>query len=72
VQGLRGGGGRGADRREGLSVLRWDPDRFRREVRVREEEEGKRALRVIILLSVLALLAGLCLALYLVLAGRKP
>ncbi|MCC6049393.1 MAG: hypothetical protein LM580_01725 [Thermofilum sp.] len=55
-----------------MSVLRWDPDRFRREVRVREEEEGKRALRVIILLSILAPLAGSCLALYLVLAGWKP
>jgi len=53
-------------------VLRWDPDRFRREVRVREEEKERRTLRVIILLSILALLAGSCLALYLVLAGWKP
>jgi hypothetical protein len=55
-----------------LSVLRWDPDGFRREVRVREEEEGKRALRIIALASILALLAGSCLAPYLVLAGWKP
>jgi len=53
-------------------VLRWDPDRFRREVRVREEEEGKRTPRVITLLSILALLAGLCLALYLLMLGWKP
>jgi hypothetical protein len=55
-----------------LSVLRWDPDRFRREVRVREEGERKRALRIVTLLSVLALFAGLCIAPYLVLAGWKP
>jgi len=53
-------------------VLRWDPDRFRREVRVREEEEGRRALRIVAPASIPALLAGSCLALYLVLAGRKP
>jgi len=53
-------------------VLRWDPDRFRREVRVRREEERKRLSRVIAPASILAFLAGLCLALYLVLAGRKP
>ena len=53
-------------------MLRWNPDRFRREVRVREEEEEKRTPRVITLLSILALPAGSCLALYLVLAGRKP
>ena len=51
---------------------RWDPDRFRREVRMREEEEGRRLSRVIAPASILALLAGLCLALYLVLAGWKP
>ncbi|MCC6049668.1 MAG: hypothetical protein LM580_03120 [Thermofilum sp.] len=55
-----------------MSVLRWDPDRFRREVRVREEEKERRILRIIALASILALLAGLCLALYLVLAGWKP
>jgi len=53
-------------------VLRWDPDRFRREVRVREEEKERRTLRVITLLSIPALPAGSCLALYLVLAGWKP
>jgi hypothetical protein len=55
-----------------LSVLRWDPDRFRREVRVREEEEGKRVLRVYALALALALLAGLCLALYPLMLGWKP
>jgi len=55
-----------------LSVLRWGPDRFRREVRVREEEEGRRLSRVIALASALAFFAGSCLALYLVLAGWKP
>jgi hypothetical protein len=56
-----------------LSVRRWDPDRFRREVRVREEEEGKRVLRIVTLASILALLAGSCLTLYLlVVAGWKP
>jgi hypothetical protein len=55
-----------------LSVLRWDPDRFRCEVRVREEEEGKRLSRIVALASILALLAGLCLAPYLILAGRWP
>jgi len=55
-------------------VLRWDFERFRREVRVREEGEEKRLararlLRVIILLSILALLAGFCLALYLLAGG---
>ena len=53
-------------------MRRWDPDRFRREVRVREEGERKRLSRIVILLSVLAILAGSCLALYLVLAGRWP
>jgi hypothetical protein len=55
-----------------LSVLRWDPDRFRREVRVRREEERKRLSRVIAPASILALLAGLCLALYLLMLGWKP
>jgi putative copper export protein len=55
-----------------LSVLRRDPDRFRREVRVREEGVRKRLSRVIALASALVLFAGLCLALYLVLAGWKP
>ena len=53
-------------------MKRWDPDRFRREVRVREEEKGRRILRIIILLSILALLAGSCLALYLLMLGWKP
>jgi hypothetical protein len=53
-----------------LSVLRWDPDRFRREVRVREEEEGKRLSRITALASILALLAGSCLTPCLILAGR--
>jgi len=53
-------------------VLRWDPDSFRREVRVREEEKERRALRTIALASILALFAGSCLALYLVLAGWRP
>ena len=53
-------------------MLRWNPDRFRREVRVRREEEGERLSRVIAPASIPALLAGLCLALYLVLAGWKP
>jgi hypothetical protein len=55
-----------------MSVRRWDPDRFRPEVRVREEEEGRRALRIVTLASILALLAGSCLTLYLILAGWKP
>jgi len=55
-----------------LSVLRWDPDRFRREVRVREEGVRRRALRVVAPASIPAPLAGSCLALYLVLAGWKP
>jgi hypothetical protein len=55
-----------------LSVLRRGPDRFRREVRVRGEEEGRRALRIVALASIPAILAGSCLALYLVLAGWKP
>ena len=55
-----------------MSVLRWDPDRFRREVRVREEGVRKRLSRIIVLVLILAFLAGLCLALYLVLAGWKP
>jgi hypothetical protein len=55
-----------------LSVLRRGPGRFRREVRVREEGERRRALRIIALASALAFFAGLCLALYLVLAGWKP
>jgi hypothetical protein len=54
-----------------LSVRRWDPDRFRRGVRVREEEEGRRALRVVAPALALTLFAGLCLALYLLLAGWK-
>jgi len=53
-------------------VPRWDPDRFRREVRVREEEKERRILRIVAPASIPALLAGLCLALYLVLAGWKP
>ena len=53
-------------------MLRWDPDRFRREVRVRREEEGKHLSRVTVLVLILAFLAGSCLALYLVLAGWKP
>jgi hypothetical protein len=55
-----------------LSVLRWDPDRFRREVRVREEGVRKRLSRIVTLASILALLAGSCLTLYLILAGWKP
>jgi hypothetical protein len=55
-----------------LSVLRWDPDRFRREVRVREEGVRKRLSRIVALASILALLAGSCLTLYLILAGWKP
>jgi hypothetical protein len=55
-----------------LSVLRWDPDRFRREVRVREEGVRKRLSRVIALASIPALLAGPCLALYLLMLGWKP
>jgi len=53
-------------------VLRWDPDRFRREVRVREGGERRRLSRVIAPASILALLAGLCLALYLLMLGRWP
>jgi len=53
-------------------VRRWDFERFRREVRVREEGERKRLSRVIALASILALLAGFCLTLYLLLAGWKP
>ena len=53
-------------------MLRWDPDRFRREVRVREEEEGRRALRIVALASIPALLAGLCLAPYPLMLGWKP
>ena len=55
-----------------MSVRRWDPDRFRREVRVREEEEGKRLSRITALASILALLADLCLALYPLMLGWKP
>jgi len=55
-----------------LSVLRWDFERFRREVRVREEGERRRLSRVIALASILALLADLCLALYLLMLGWKP
>jgi hypothetical protein len=55
-----------------LSVLRWDPDRFRREVRVREEGERRRLSRIVALASILAIFAGSCLALYLVLARWKP
>jgi hypothetical protein len=53
-------------------VLRRGPDRFRREVRVREEGEGRRALRIIALASALAFFAGSCLAPCLVLAGWRP